>query len=401
MHKPERVVDLEEYRPTYLRAEELPKVVAEKIHRSYGSQVRVSPPSFLNGEQWELVSEGWVGYIPVSDDWGLRLKPKVSLRNIVRMLEYAYGLQSLHFFDQLSTSSSLQEFFSELASILARRVLDRARRGFYRAYVPQEENLPYLRGRLDVATVAARPWATKFDCRFEDHLADVGENQLLAWSLKAILRSGLCNTDVLPFVRRAYHSVQSFTSVVPFKALDSLEWNYNRLNVDYGPMHAICRFFLDHSSPSHEGGVETTTPFIVDMAMLYERFVAEWLKVHLPSHLSLEIQENVETGVDGEVSFRIDLVIVDTQSARVQWVLDTKYKVPQKPSSDDISQVVTYAQLKNCDRAALIYPIRPERPYRGKLGNVRVSSLTFSLADDLETNGRDFLLTLLDSPPSF
>jgi 5-methylcytosine-specific restriction enzyme subunit McrC len=216
----------------------------------------------------------------------------------------------------------------------------------------------------------------------------------LAWSLMAILRSGHCHQAVLPFVRRAYHTVQSFTSVVPFKPEECLGWNYNRLNVDYGPMHALCRFFLDHSSPSHEAGVETTTPFLVDMAMLYERFVAEWLKAHLPAHLVLEIQENVETGSRNEVSFRIDLVIKDIETSQVKWVLDTKYKVPTKPSSEDVSQVLTYAKLKDSNRAALVYPTQLEQAYRGKLGDVEVVSLTFPLTGDLEANGKDFLKLL-------
>jgi 5-methylcytosine-specific restriction enzyme subunit McrC len=391
---PARVLNLYEYKPTYLPEAALSRVVAEKIYRSYGSKISVRPPSFLNENQWELSSEGWVGYIPIGDDVGLRLHPKVELRNIVRMLEYAYGLQSLEFFNELASASSLEEFLSELANILARRVLDRSRRGFYRAYIRQEENLPYLRGRLDIQSVATRPWATKFDCRYEEHLGDVPENQLLSWTLMAILRSGFCNAKVLPFVRRAYHTIQSFTSVVPFKPEDCVGRQYNRLNDDYGLMHALCRFFLDHSSPSHQAGEREATPFIVDMAALYERFVAEWLRVHLPPHLTLQIQEKVETGSRGEVCFKIDLVIYDVAASRVSWVLDTKYKVPSSPSSDDISQVLTYAKLKDSGRAALVYPTQLEHPYRGKLGDVEVVSLTFPLAGDLEANGREFISRL-------
>jgi 5-methylcytosine-specific restriction enzyme subunit McrC len=181
--KPEVVLDLYEYKPTYLPEPALSKVVAEKIFRAYGSKISIKPPSFLNENLWELSSEGWVGYIPIGDELGLRLHPKVELRNIVRMLEYAYGLQSLQFFDELANAGSLEEFLSELANILSRRVLDRGRRGFYRAYIQQEDILPYLRGRLDIGSVATRPWATKFDCRYEEHLSDIRENQLLSWTL--------------------------------------------------------------------------------------------------------------------------------------------------------------------------------------------------------------------------
>ena len=389
-----RVIELEEYKPTYLPVESLRSSVAETIHRAYGSKITVDPPSFKNGDCWGLTSQGWVGYIPVDEGLGLRINPKVPLRNIVRMLEYAYGLESLTFFDQLANSASLQDFFSELANILARRVLDRGRRGFYKAYVELADALPFVRGRLSLQSLAKRPWSARVDCEFDEHLADVRENQLLAWTLATILRSGLARKEVIPTVRRAYHTVQSFTSVVPFKGDTSRGWLYNRLNDDYEPLHALCRFFLDHASPSHEHGPESTLPFLIDMARLFERFVAEWLESHLPDNLALEVQENVRTGSDGEVRFVIDLVVYDIKDMSAQWVLDTKYKAQDGPSSDDVAQVVTYAQLKASDRAALVYPVALAHPYVGHFRDVSVRSLTFSLADDLEEGGNRFLASL-------
>jgi 5-methylcytosine-specific restriction enzyme subunit McrC len=49
---------------------------------------------------------------------------------------------------------------------------------------------------------------------------------------------------------------------------------YNRLNADYEPMHALCRFFLENSGPTHERGDRSMFPFLVDMSRLYELFVA-------------------------------------------------------------------------------------------------------------------------------
>ncbi len=41
---------------------------------------------------------------------------------------------------------------------------------------------------------------------------------------------------------------------------------YNRLNADYEPMHALCRFFLNNSGPTHERGDRPMLPFLVNMS---------------------------------------------------------------------------------------------------------------------------------------
>ena len=43
---------------------------------------------------------------------------------------------------------------------------------------------------------------------------------------------------------------------------------YNRLNADYEPMHALCRFFLENSGPAHARGDRSMLPFLVNMPRL-------------------------------------------------------------------------------------------------------------------------------------
>ena len=44
-------------------------------------------------------------------------------------------------------------------------------------------------------------------------------------------------------------------------------------------------------------------PFLIDMAMLFERFVAAWLRVHLPKNLRLRVQEDVDLTEAGDLKF--------------------------------------------------------------------------------------------------
>jgi 5-methylcytosine-specific restriction enzyme subunit McrC len=136
-------------------------------------------------------------------------------------------------------------------------------------------------------------------------------------------------------------------------------------------------------------------PFLVNMARLYELFVAEWLKAHPLPGFSLKTQEPVNLSDSSNLRFDIDLVLNDTDTGATRWVLDTKYKAPGLPAHDDIFQIVTYAEATGCREAILIYPTPLPRPLDETIGQIRVRSLTFALDNDLEQAGQEFLRELL------
>ncbi len=396
------VVELVEYEARLFprgRIDELEPLLVEH----YREQVDVEAPGYRTGGRWRLTAKGWAGYIPLTSEFGLRLTPKVAIGNLFRMLEYAYRLRepSFRFLDDLIGCQTLEDYYERLANVLAKRVLDRGRKGFYRDYVGQAEQLPYVRGRLDVARSAVQPWDVRPHCHYHEHTADIEENQLLAWTLWDITHRGVCSERVLPTVRQAYRSLQGLASLQPFLPAACTGRRYNRLNEDYHPLHALCRFFLEQTGPSHRQGDRQVLPFLVNMESLFELFVAEWLKAHLPARWTVRAQERYLIGDGNGPRFDIDLVLYDTELGVVRCVLDTKYKAPDAPATADISQVVAYAEAKGCAEAVLIYPTPLHSPLDARVGQrIRVRSLTFSLAGDLEQAGNQFLTALLGSQNS-
>jgi len=128
------------------------------------------------------------------------------------------------------------------------------------------------------------------------------------------------------------------------------------------------------------------------MAKLYELFVAEWLKVNLPANLIIQSQKRVN--IANNLNFQIDLVLYDISTNKHCYILDTKYKNPDSPSSDDVAQVVAYAVSQKCSEVILIYPTTLTHPLDQFVGNIRVRSLTFSLNQNLEKAGQTFLKQL-------
>jgi len=388
--KKPRIIVLKEYEPLKLSNDDLTHELGQILWNRYKKQVSIETPSFKTNDEWHITSLGWVGYIPLSEDLHFSLQPKIPLSNLFLMLEYAYNLKSFEFIEGIMNSDSLEDFYERLALILAKRVMDRARKGFYRSYLNLDDRLSYIKGRVDLKSAIQRPWESNLLCRFQDHSSDIDDNKILGWTLHYIPRSGLCTERSLPTIRKAYRSLIGLISLVPQSQGDCIGRLYNRLNIDYHPMHCLCRFFLEHSGPSHKVGDHTFLPFLVDMSRLYEKFVAEWLKTRLPNEYTLKIQENIRIGADKEIQFDIDLVVYEKITERAKFVLDTKYKVPDHISNADLSQIVTYAEAKGCSEAVLIYPGRIHKPIDEKIGDIHIRTLPFCLDGDLDKSGEEF-----------
>ena len=388
-----QLIELTEYVPRKFEREEIDYVIAETLWRKYNNQVAVDFPSPKTSRKWKLTSQGWVGHIPVTPEFHLALRPKVQLKNLLGMLEYGYQLKSFCFLRGLIDCQSIEEFYSQLAYLLARRILDRGRKGFYRAYVPKTGQLAYVRGRMNIRQAIQKPWDVKLSCHYEEYSGDIEENQILAWTLFIIGRSGLCSERVSPTVRQAYHALQGFVTLQPCSPKDCVGRLYNRLNEDYRPLHALCRFFLESNGASHERGDRTMLPFLVDMAKLYELFVSEWLQENSPQGFFFKPQHPVEIGQNRH--FRIDQVLYNLATGEAQAVLDTKYKAPDKAADTDIYQMISYAKATKCYEAFLIYPTSLKEPLDVRSDDIRVRSLTFSLDGDLDQAGQAFLQDLL------
>lgn len=389
-----RIEELQEYKTRTFAQEEITEALARNLHDSFESQVSIEPPSLFNNYTWGLTAQGWVGYIPLTDDFHISLVPKVTIRNLFGMLEYAYRLD-FKILEGLADSEAIAELYERLALVLAKRVLDRIRRGLYRSYVGESENLPYVRGRIDILSHIRTPTRVLLPCQFEEHTADLEENQILLWTLTRILESGICTERSLSHIRQARRAMQGFATTFSFSPAKCVDRLYNRLNQDYEPLHALCRFFLEHTGPTHRLGDRRMLPILVNMERLFELFVVEWLKRHISAPYSVRGHETVQFQMGATVSINIDITIDDMRTGRTVAVLDTKYKAPEQPEPSDIQQVVAYAEAKNCHQAVLIYPAPLAKPISGLWGkDIQVQSLFFRLDDELDQRGREFLDSL-------
>lgn len=387
-----RIIELTEYQLATFDQDFIPELVGQKIHQNYAKEIEIKRPDFTTNYQWKLTSKGRVGHISITPEFHIAIRPKVPINNIFGMLDYAYKLK-IKFPQGSIQCKFLEQSYERLANILAQKILERCRKGLYRDYLSKTERLAYIRGRVDLRSALQKPWDVKLKCHYHEQTGDIEDNQILAWTLFMIGRSGVCGETVSSTVRKAFHALQGFVTLKHFKSEACIDRTYHRLNQDYQLLHALCRFFLDNTGPSHEKGDREMLPFLIDMANLYEQFVAEWLKANTPTGFFVKKQYTVTH--DQNYFDKIDLILRDIETNEILYVLDTKYKNPDQVASSDRHQIVAYANAVNCKNAILIYPQDLKQPLDIKNGDIRVCSLTFSLDSDLNEAGKTFLKSLL------
>ena len=364
-----------------------------------GVNSKVVSRSLDEQDRLEVTTGGFVGHLPISADLDLVFESKVPIANLFGMMELVSGLKLDDKTRSTFDSGDLEEVFGKLATSLARRVLQRCRHGLYKAYVPVTEDLPHVRGRMNVIRLATHPQRLDLECCFENHTEDIDENRIVAWTLRRM--SGMpFREDVLCTVRRAISSLRGSVEISHAPPSACLGRIYNRLNEPYRILHQLCWFFLANSGPVFSRGERRMTSFLLNIDALFESYVAEWLRRRLLAS-GFRASKKFPFAVE-HMNFEID-VLVHGPDGHPWAVLDTKYKDVDKPANADVNQVVTYAHAEGCSEAVLIYPSLVTRPLiDARFGSVRVRSLTYDLSNpDLDAAGESFVAQLFSGSSLF
>ncbi|MBM0744069.1 hypothetical protein JOY44_21010 [Phormidium sp. CLA17] len=88
------------------------------------------------------------------------------------------------------------------------------------------------------------------------------------------------------------------------------------------------------------------------------------------------------------------LVLFDIMTGQTRYVMDTKYKAPSTPGTDNVAQIIAYATTQGCSEAILIYPQPLQKPLHTKVQEIRIRTLTFAVDRDLQQAGEKFLESL-------
>ena len=252
----------------------------------------------------------------------------------------------------------------DLLELLIRLFADRLRaalrNGLPRRYLACEEDLPFLRGRLDVIRqtthLAVRP--DRLACRFDE----LSENTPLNRVLKAAVKRLADRARTAANVRSLAELAARFESVGDSRAPLDEQVGLDRTNAAFHNLYLLACLFLRGDWQSTASGSAPGFALLFPMNDLFEKFVGRSLKRALPPG-SVHLQHNHRHALadaDGPLFWLKPDVKIDTPDGVV--ILDTKWK-RLKPDKEnlgveqaDVYQMLAYGRAYEAKRLILLYP---------------------------------------------
>lgn len=313
---------------------------------------RVSPTP--EAGRWRVTDVQRVGTAVVGE-MILHVVPKASLENVVYMASMGHrqitlGTHSIgHDSDRALPAALARAFLLELQRV--------TRRGLIKGYQQVQESAAVMRGRWDVSRqLAVRPgMPLPLEIDYDDFTEDVPVNRILHTAVRALRVIDLPHTTdaIRTQLEGDFLEVGTVPRGAPLPAVA-----LTRLTEHLEGALTLARVILDAVSWTHRAGAQRGGTFLVNMATVFEAFVAERLRTLLgQSGFSLTAQDRRWwLDVECSVALRPDIIIAGAAPVSVA---DTKYKVLTDgfgaPPNGDVYQMVAYAIALDVPAAHLIY----------------------------------------------
>src|SRR5699024_6903228 len=208
----------------------------------------------------------------------------IVIQNVYVMLAYAFRT-----INSDRTESIGQEDFEHLhdllAEILLRGINRQVKRGLYRAFVGVSEELPTVRGQIDMAQTLTRSARTRgrIVCNFDEYLSDIPHNQALKAVIVLLIKHGNVKAERKRSLRRVLPYLEEVTYVSP----SSIRWrdlDIHRANASYRLLLGVCELVTRGLIPTKDAGNSKLESWFSEetMSSLYERFLREYFAFHHP-----------------------------------------------------------------------------------------------------------------------
>jgi len=244
------------------------------------------------------------------------------------MLSYAYKNLTQKNYEKIATEDF--EYVHDLfAAILSKGIASQLKQGLYREYIGKNEDLPVLRGKIDMqGTIRQRlKNINRLSCEFDE----LSENNYMNQILKVTAMLLISCKDVKPENKASLKKCMLYFSVVDTMDPSLIKWDrirYHRNNQTYRMLMNICYLVLSLRLASTEKGEVVFADFFdkKDMWRLYESFIFEYYKV---THKELSISRaQIPWNVDDDYTKFLPKMYTDITLSfhGRQMIIDAKYK---------------------------------------------------------------------------
>ncbi len=317
----------------------------------------------------------WVGVVEI-EDGRVEIYPKTdkslinknapsdqeaqsTLCDLLRLLEasnYGDWVET----DRAALNVAELTFVDLWAYLLARHLWPQLRRGLPSAYLPHEDELNTVRGRILVSRQLSRfqERVDRIACAWDEFSPDTALLRLLKCACR-FLRRRVSHPLAMGLLGDCLFMLDEVAEVPPTDALRATErMVWTRATERFRPTFQLARRILAGQGPRMQAGHENTWVFLVDMNRVFEAFV----RVALEDKFKIVVEEQQDIGYLFQHPSRLKqlpdyLWNLDGQA----WIGDAKWKLlagkladeeSEESSNDkarlspaDVRQLTTYAEL--------------------------------------------------------
>lgn len=352
--------------------------------------------AILTDHHRKLRAQQVVGVI-AADDCTLEILPKIEglgsgedeasrtqiRQRLVHMLGVAHDLD-LSLGEMTALGVQNQTLLEILIGAFCQRLTDALRHGMPRRYIAHEEDLPALRGRLDVqrqfTALAASP--QRLACRYDALSSDIALNQVMKAAIARLARVARSSANQRRLRELDYHYAE--IASVPVRAL---RWDMivlDRTNSRWRALRDLARLLLtgDYQTTSH--GSAPGFSLLFAMNDLFEAYVARVLARALEgTGLRVVAQDRLHYCLSDEAGrrrFQVRPDILVKEGNQTRMVIDTKWKrisariddEKQGVSQADVYQMMAYGRLYACPELMLLYPHHASLGREGETGRYAI-----------------------------
>jgi len=259
-----------------------------------------------------------------------------------------------------------------LIRIFSEKLTEAVRKGMPRRYCEQEDDLPALRGRLNVVRQFTRHAVnpSRLSCQFDVLSEDTMLNRILKAAVLHLSRLSRSSANQ----RRLRELTFVYADIAEIPAA-SLHWNevvIDRTNRQWQELLDMARLFLQNRYQTTTAGASKGTALLFEMNTLFEEYVGRLISRCLAgTDLTVSLQGGrlfcLSADGTNKGLFQTKPDILVRRAGVVTHVIDTKWKrissriddPKQGVSQSDVYQMMAYAQLYHAPRLTLLYPHHP------------------------------------------
>lgn len=290
-------------------------------------------------------------------------KDNILVKNIYYMLSYAFKAMRQDKFEKVG-AESFDNAENLFAAILSNGISQQLKQGLYREYIGREDDLPVLRGKLNMPGTIQNEIAhrRRLSCQYDE----LSENNLLNRILKTTALLLVASNRVNAQYRAALKKELLFFSCIDTVEPKAIRWSsltFHRNNQTYQLLMGICRFVLDGMLITEEDGTRKLAAFVDSQEMyhLYEKFLLEYFRQE-HSELTVsapQIEWQVDDGNRKELPTMQSDIVLENKKRDTVLIIDAKYYQHnmqthfdrQTVCSANIYQIFTYVKNKEYELA--------------------------------------------------